>query len=108
MAEFAAVPAPSTPLPRAAVVTGRDGRTPTLVSIERNGLSYEFHTVTGTESLWDTALPVVERRNLIGERPDAARQLRAQLMLELGITDLESLRSEQQTAIDRLRRLGYL
>ena len=82
--------------------------TPELVSIRDGGLVYEFHALTGTESLWDASQPATARRNLIRERAGDAGRLRARLEAELSDPGFATLRAGRADAIERLRKLGYL
>lgn len=82
--------------------------TPERASIEHDGLVYEFHALTGTESLWDASLPPTERRNLVRERAADARSLRLRLEAELRDPGFVLLRGSRADSIERLKKLGYL
>lgn len=97
-----------------AYAPGHMGRSVTVTAsaeraaIEQGGLVYEFHALTGTESLWDTSLPATERRNLIRERADDAHRLRRLLEAELSDPGFALLRGSRAASIERLKKLGYL
>ena len=78
-----------------------------LFSWKSDGLRYDYHPVSGVESLWDLSIPVTERRNLIRERRPQADGMRDAMLRELRKPDLDSLRATHQQTIDDLRRLGY-
>lgn len=82
--------------------------TPERVSIVQDGLLYEFHALTGTESLWDTSIAPTERRNLLRDRNDDARRLRLRLESELSDPGFKLLRGTRAASIERLKKLGYL
>lgn len=79
-----------------------------VLAIQADGLRYEFHTLTGTESLWDIHLAPDARRNLLRDRPADAERLRRRMLDELGVDRLETLRASQSGTVERLRALGYL
>jgi hypothetical protein len=123
----AAVHAPSAPRPRtrsmAAVVVLALAATgglaawrssaarrepPPVVSIDRNGLRYAYHTRSGVAFLWDLSVPEAERVNLVPTRPEDALRLRHELEKELDVEDLDLLHEPYRENAERLHGLGYL
>lgn len=78
------------------------------VTIERDGLVYEFSALSGTEYLWDAAADPASRVNLVPVRAADARRLRALLSEQLGVTDLEVLHAPYRATAESLRSMGYL
>lgn len=81
---------------------------PAQVSVERDGLRYEFDALTGTERLVDLSQPGPVRTNLVNERLEDAARLRVEACRKLGIDGLDELVREHRREADELRRLGYL
>lgn len=79
-----------------------------VYTIERDGLRYEFHAVTGAESLWRTDARPGQQFNLIRDRAGDGRRLRRELEKELGVESLDELREEHRDVIEHLRELGYI
>jgi hypothetical protein len=79
-----------------------------VVAIERDGLRYQYNTLTGRECLYDRDSPPEERRDLAADRPLDLRRLRRLLEAELGVPDLGVLHEPHRETADALRGLGYL
>jgi hypothetical protein len=86
----------------------RRAEPPAVVSIERDGLRYAFHTRSGKAYLWDLAVPEADRENLLPKRPADGARLRHELEKELGVEDLDSLHEPYRERAEQLRSLGYL
>ena len=82
-------------------------RPPALFTLEQDGLRYEYHAVTGAETLWDLSAPAGQQRNLARERADELPALRDALRRKLGIQDLAELRAPHEALAEQLRALGY-
>lgn len=76
--------------------------------VESDGLRYEFDALTGREALFDAAADADGERNLVRERPDDARRMRALLVRKLRVPSLDAMRDAHSATADELRRLGYL
>jgi hypothetical protein len=81
---------------------------PAYATIERDGLRYEFEALRGRESLVEIGPDGRPGRDVLLERGDAARRLRAALEAELGVDSLDRLVEAHHDAAESLRRLGYL
>ena len=86
----------------------RVARDAPIVLIERDGWRYEFHAITGDESLFHLTDEARTRQDLLEVEPETARKLREELLRVLGFASLDELREPYRDAIDRLRGLGYL
>jgi len=81
---------------------------PAQVSVEHDGLRYEFDALTGTERLLDLSQTGPDRVNLVNVRLEDAARLRVEACRKLGIGGLDELVREHRRDADELRRLGYL
>ena len=79
-----------------------------VVSIEMRGFRFEYHTVTGSESLFNDGADPRHLRNVLAANPEVGRACREALARKLGVVDLPSLRDPRDDTIKRLRELGYL
>jgi hypothetical protein len=79
-----------------------------VLRFEEAGLVYTYHTLTGSEGLFDLETDPRLLQNLIVTRPRDARRLRKALERELSVESLEELRQEQDSEIRALESLGYL
>ena len=79
-----------------------------VVALEKDGVRYEFHVLTGTESLLDVRDDPDSLVNVLRGRESEAASLRRELEGKLGVSTLESLRARHAEAIRRLQALGYL
>ncbi len=81
---------------------------PPVVHIEREGMLYSYHVITGTEALFDLRTDPECRKNLVTVRREEALRLRRELETDLELDSLDQLRDEDDPQIRILRSLGYL
>jgi hypothetical protein len=80
----------------------------TNVWIERDGLRYEYSSLSGRERLFEVGVPDDQRRDLAPSRPDDARRLRRLLEEQLSVPDLDVLHEPHRATAENLRAMGYL
>jgi hypothetical protein len=79
---------------------------PSFVTMDRDGFRYEYHLVTGRETLFELHDGKPKFVNVIDEHKDVAASCRAELEKKLG-QSLDSARGRYDETIRRLRALGY-
>jgi hypothetical protein len=79
-----------------------------VVVREMDGFRYEYHIVTGSECLIDLGDRSRIVHNVLQEHPAIAAACRKALEAELGVDDLQELRTSHAETIRRLQSLGYL
>ena len=99
IAAFAAV---AVLLPRA-----EPSERPDVYKLEKDGLRFTYHVISGTRGLFDLANDPKCLRNLAPERPADAQRLEDALERKLGVRDLAETREASRDAIERWHQLGY-
>jgi len=83
---------------------------PSVLTRETAAFRYEYHLVTGRESLFAKCDGTRRFVDVSGENAAAVAACRRAIQAELGVGDLSDLRrpDEDRDAIARLRAIGYL